>query len=258
MIKCVNEHYDGEPYPNPWAEENYGPVIAEEQLDLSEPAHNKKGASVWDYRKLPQREGDPDEKLPAYNGWNPFLRGVHQNSQWPQHYPLHYDPTGPKKNRQPSAESAPDAVDSSKDAAKTDGTVLGGTAGTPVVSTGDTTTTSTEAAAAATSSTVASTDGSVASTDGSVGSVASTDGSVASTDGTVTPAGGTIASTDGTAASTDGSVASTDITVASSLTTDTTTQDLTAQADPSVKALPFRKRSRRSFLNPRDFRVQMW
>lgn len=248
MIKCVNEHYDGQPYPNPWAEENYGPAIAEAQLDLSEPAHNKKGASVWDYRTLPQREGDPDEKLPPYNGWNPFLRGVHQNSQWPQPYPLHYDPTGPKKNRQSSAESAPAADDSSKDVGtKTDGTVVGGTAGTPVASTDDTTATSTNSAAASTSSTVTSTDG----------SVASTDGSVASADGTDTPAGGTIASTDRTAASSDGSVASTDITVASSLTTDTTTQDLTAQAVPSVNALSFGRKSRRSFLYPRDFRVQM-
>lgn len=241
MIKCVNEHYDGGPYPNPWAEENYGPVIPEAQLDLSEPAHNKKGASVWDYRTLPQREGDPDEKLPAYNGWNPFLRGVHQNSQWPQHYPLHYDPTGPKKNRQSSTDSEPAADDSSKDAGtKTDGTVVGGTAGTPVTSTDDTTATTTSIAAASTS-----------------GTVTSTDGSVASTDGTDTPAGGTIASTDGTAASSDGSVASTDITVASSLTTDTTTQDLTAQAVPGVNALSIRKKSLRSSLYPRDFRVQM-
>lgn len=102
VIKCINQHYVGNPYPNPWASKDYGPLVAKANLDLSEPAHNKKGASLMDYRGLPQAQGDPDNKLPAYAGYNPFLRGVHQNEQWgtgnveyPSSEPPIYDTTAP-------------------------------------------------------------------------------------------------------------------------------------------------------------------
>lgn len=325
VIKCINQHYLGEPYPNPWASKKYGPLVAKANLDLSEPAHNKKGASPMDYRRLPPEQGDPDNELPAYAGFNPLILGKHQNSQWGDPYadtpktipsvydtsapPLSYPPKKirpvkpfpapgsnpdvyqlpsflppcpkdkPKCNKRKSPEqirkegsvanpntnvamtdssaeptpAADDSSDAAAAAATTDGTAGGDTTATESSSTG---------------TTVASTDGtSVASTDGST--VASIDGtSAASTDGTtdesiygttVAPADGTAASTDGTAAPTDDiTTFSTDTTVASLPSIDTTTdnQDLTAQAVPNDDTL-FGKKSRRAFLHPRDFRVQM-
>lgn len=335
VIKCINQHYLGKPYPNPWASKKYGPLVAKANLDLSEPAHNKKGASPMDYRRLPPEQGDPDNKLPAYAGFNPLIWGKHQNSQWgnpyadtpktiPQVYdtsapPISYPPkkirpikpfpapgsnpdvyelpsflppcpkNKPKCNKRKSPEqirkegsvanpntnvamtdssaeptpAADDSSDAAAAAATTDGTAGGDTTATESSSTGTT-------VASTDGTSVASTDGTtVASTDDT--SVASTDGtSVASTDGindestygtTVAPADGTAASTDGTAAPTDGiTTSSTDTTVASlpSIDTITTTdnQDLTAQAVPSDDTL-FGKKSRRAFLHPRDFRVQM-
>ncbi len=310
VIKCINQHYLGKPYPNPWASKKYGPLVAKANLDLSEPAHNKKGASPMDYRKLPPEQGDPDGKLPAYAGFNPLILGKHQNSQWGDPYadtpktipsvydtsapPLSYPPkkirpvkpfpapgsnpdvyqlpsflppcpkNKPKCNKRKSPEqirkegsvanpntnvamtdssaeptpAADDSSDAAAAAATTDGTAGGDTTATESSSTG---------------TTVASTDGtSVASTDGT------TDESTYGT--TFAPADGTAASTDGTAAPTDGiTTSSTDTTVASLPSIDTTTtdnQDLTAQVVPSDDTL-FGKKSRRAFLHPRDFRVQM-
>lgn len=263
-----------------------------------------------DYRGLPQPEGDPDNKLPAYNGINPLLRGIHQNSQWgipdvsyPKAAPPVYDIIGPplsyppvkirpirpfpapgveienmpnvhdlqpflppcpkskpncNKRKTPeeirregsldnpntnvattdsSAISAPATVDISNGAAVT----TDGTAG------GDTTATessNTDTTVPAAGTTVASSDGTFA---------ASTDGtSVASTDDT------TVGSTDGrTGAPTDGITTSTDTTAATLPSIDITdSQDLTAQAVPGDDTL-FGKKSRRSFLHPRSFRVHM-
>lgn len=135
-----------------------------------------------------------------------------------------------------SAISAPATVDGSNGAAvTTDGTAGGDTSATEVINT-DTT-------VPAAGTTVASTDGtSATSTD---------DTTVASTDGR------TVAPTDGTAPSTDGITTSTDTTAATLPSINTAdSQDLTAQAVPGDDTL-FGKKSRRSFLHPRSFRVQM-
>lgn len=102
VIKCVNQRYPGKPYPNPWATKNYGNLVEQALIDVSPPAHNDRGASAMDYRKLPQAQGDPNNELPAYNGLNPLLRGKHQDSQWgipdvdyPSSQPPIYDTTAP-------------------------------------------------------------------------------------------------------------------------------------------------------------------
>lgn len=333
VIKCVNQRYVGKPLPNPWASKNYGPLVAQADLDLSEPAHNKKGASVMDYRGLPQAEGDPNNQLPAYNGLNPFLRGVYQNSQWgkekvdyPSSAPAVYDTTAPplsypvkkippirpypapgvevmpdiydlptflppcpknkpncNKRKTPeqirkegsvanpntnvamtdsSAESTPATFDGSDAAAATtDGTAGGDTAATE--------SSSTDTTVPAAGTTLTPTDGtSVASTDGTT-SDASTDAAfVESTYGTtdestygttVAPTDFTVASTDFIADPTDGIMTSTDTTAANLPSIDTDNQDLTAQAviPSDDDSTLFGKKSRRAFLHPRDFRVQM-
>lgn len=151
-----------------------------------------------------------------------------------------------------SAISAPATVDGSNGAAvTTDGTAGGDTTATESINT-DTT-------VPAAGTTVASTDGtSAGSTDGT--SATSTDGtSAASADDTTVAStdGRTVAPTDGTAPSTDGITTSTDTTAATLPSINTAdSQDLTAQAVPGDDTL-FEKKSRRSFLHPRSFRVQM-
>ena len=272
---------------------------------MSEPAHNKKGADYFDYRKVPSREGDPNNKLPAYNGLNPILRGKHQNSQWgtenvdyPKADPPVFDVTAPPLsypptkirpirpypapgvgkmpdiyelepflppcpmtnqgcNKKPTPEeirkqgsasdpninvammdssvgSAPAAIDSYKNAETIAGTIVSD---------------ATDTGSASTDTTVPAAGNTVASTDGTT--FASTDGAVSPTDSTM------VASTDSTAPLIDLSVPSTDTSVASLPLTDTTNQDLTTQTGPNDTTFVGQKKSRRSFLHPRDFRVQM-
>ena len=159
------------------------------------------------------------------------------------------------------------------------------TDGTAAAGGGDTTTTTTDTESSSSGTTVPAAGTSGTPTEGT--SVASTDGTAAPTDGLTTSTDTTVASlpsidttttsnpdnqdptaqnvvapTDGTVAPTDGLTTSTDTTVASLPSIDTTTttntenQDLTAQTVPSDSTL-FGKKSRRAFLHPRDFHVQM-
>lgn len=261
VIKCINQHYLGKPYPNPWASKKYGPLVAKANLDLSEPAHNKKGASPMDYRRLPPEQGDPDSKLPAYAGFNPILLGKHQNSQWgnpyadtPKTIPSVYDTSAPplsyppKKIRPvkpfPAPGSNPDVYDlpsflppcpkgkpkcnkrKSPEQIRKEGSVANPNTNVAMTDSSAEPTPaaddSSDAAAATTTDGTAGGDTTATESSSTGTTVASTDGtSAASTDGT------TVASTDGTSvASTDGStVASTDGTSAAS--TDGTTDELT-------------------------------
>lgn len=311
VIKCVNQRYAGNAYPNPWASKDYGPLVAKANLDLSKPAHNKKGASPMDYRRLPQAQGDPDNEMPTYAGYNPMLQGKHQNSQWgigdvdyPSSDPPVYDTTGPplsypvKKIRPirpypaPGVQNMPDIYDLKPflppcpknkpkcNKRKTPEEIRReGSVGNP-----NTNVAMTDSSAEPTSAAADSSDGAAATTDGTAGgdttatesssstgttvsaagtTMTPTDGtSVASTDGTTDEStyGTTVAPTDGTAAPTDGITTSTDTTFANLPSIDTTTttdnQDLLAQPVPSDDTL-LGEKSRRAFLHPRNFRVQM-
>lgn len=249
-----------------------------------------------DYRGLPPVEGDPDSKLPAYNGYNPIIQGKHQDSQWgtnnveyPTSAPPVYDTTAPplsfpvKKIRPirpypaPGVDTMPNIYKlpaflppcpknkpycnkrKTPEQIRKEGSV--GNPNTDVAMTDSSADPTLATVDSSNGAAAATTDGTATESSSAGTTVAPTDGtSVASTDGTtVVPTGGaTVAPTDGTAASTDGITTSTDTTVATLPSTDTTTdnQDLTAQAVPSDDTL-FGKQSRRSILHPRDFRVQM-
>lgn len=191
-----------------------------------------------DYRGLPQAEGDPNNQLPAYNGYNPLLRGVHQNSQWgignvdyPSSAPAVYDTTAPplsypvKKIRPirpypaPGVQTMPDIYDlptflppcpknrpgcnqrKTPEQIRREGSVANP----------DTNVAMADSSAEPTPAAVDSSDAAAATTDGTAGGdttateSSSTDTTVPAADTTLTPTDGTsVASTDGTTdASTD-------------------------------------------------------
>lgn len=193
-----------------------------------------------DYRGLPQEQGDPNNELPAYNGFNPLLRGVHQNMQWgtpdvnyPNAPPPVYDTTGPplsfppKKIRPirpypaPGVEVMPDLYDlpnylpacpknnSKCNRRKTPEEIRReGSVGNP-----NTNVATTDSSVESASATVDSSTGTTATTDGTSTTVPAAGTTMAPTDGTAAAStdGTAVASTDTTVASTDGtSVASTD------------------------------------------------
>lgn len=272
VINCVNQRYAGGPYPNPWAVKDYGPLYQEAQLDLSDPAHNKKGADFFDYRFGSESEHDPDEKLPPANGINPLLRGKHQDSQWgtpnveyPSASPPIYDTTGPplsfppQKIRPirpypaPGVGKMPDIYDLEPfmpacpkyqpacNKRKTPEQIRKeGSASDPSSNVATTDSSGGSAPTADDSSSGTAKTGGTAGSDATATGSSTTDATVptgthvASTDGTVTSADSTVASNDGTVASNDGTVASNDGTVASADSTVASTDGTVAATDSTV------------------------